>query len=330
MSSKAEPFLLKPVGKDYLWGGERLKTEYGKELNLTPLAESWECSTHPDGESIVSSGAHTGKSLRTVLSDHPEYRGTHPKSKEGLPILVKLIDAKQDLSVQVHPDDAYAKKFENGESGKMEMWYVLDATPGSQLVYGFSHDLSRKQLEQSLRDSTIEKYLQWVPIQKDDIFFIEAGMVHAIGAGALIVEVQQSSNLTYRLFDYNRRDSGGNLRELHLEKALAVVNRKGKAKPKQPLRILRYRPGAATEVLYRCSCFQVERHFINTEQTRKLVKVCTGKNSFKVFICLDGCGVLYFGDNEVLNFFKGDCIFVPANSEILKFHGKARFISVHC
>lgn len=330
MNFRNKPFLLKPVGKDYLWGGERLKYEYGKEVDMAPLAETWECSTHPDGLSMAASGAFSGRTLKEILEIHPEYIGTHPTGNGGLPILMKFIDAKKDLSVQVHPGDEYAGKYENGQSGKTEMWYVADARKDTRLVYGFYHDISREELEESLVNGTVERYLQKVTIHKDDVFFIEAGTVHAIGAGALIVEVQESSNLTYRMYDYNRLDKNGKLRELHIKKALDVADRRGSAQPRQPLRILKYRKGAASEILCRCRYFQVERHLLNTETARKLLGFRTLSNSFQVFVCLDGCGVLYMEDGDMLNFFKGDTVFVPAQSMRLKFHGKAQLLSVTC
>lgn len=225
------PFLLRPVGKDYLWGGERLKTAYHKQIDLTPLAETWECSTHPDGCSVVDSGAAAGKPLRTVLQEHPEYLGTYANPEGELPILIKLIDAKKDLSVQVHPDDAYAKQYENGQNGKTEMWYVLEAEPDASLVYGFRHTMTPERLRQSLAEGTLEADLQSVPVSKNDAFLIPAGTVHAIGAGILLAEIQQSSNLTYRLYDYNRTDANGNKRPLHIEKAVATVDYQQKPLP---------------------------------------------------------------------------------------------------
>ena len=267
---KTEPFLLKPAGKNYLWGGTRLKDDFSKELQLTPLAETWECSTHPDGPSIVASGKHEGRLLMKVIEEHPEYLGTHPKGKDGLPILVKLIDAKEDLSVQVHPNDEYAMKYEGGSLGKTEMWYVVDAAEGASLIYGFNHDIDKSVLTRSLEEGSVQKYLQKIRIYKDDVFFIEAGTVHAIGKGALIAEVQESSNLTYRLFDYNRTDKDGNRRELHITKALEVVNLKGSQEPRQPMRVLRYRKGTASEFLCRCKYFQIERMLVNTECYREM------------------------------------------------------------
>lgn len=330
MKKCPKPFLLKPAGKDYLWGGSRLEREYGKHLGMTPLAETWECSTHPDGTSTVASGSDAGRSLKQVLEDHPEYIGTHPDAGEGLPILVKLIDAKTDLSVQVHPDDAYAKAVEGGQNGKSEMWYVVDAEPGAYLVYGFSRDITREQLRASLDCGDVEKYLQKVPVHPDDVFFIPSGMVHAIGAGVMVAEVQENSNLTYRLYDYNRRDKEGNLRGLHIDKALDVANLHGSASPRQPLRVLKYKQGVASEFLCRCAYFQVERLLLNTEVSREMVPFQAEPNSFKVFLCLDGCGSIFMEDGEVLPFFKGDCVFVPAGSAPVRFHGKARFLEVGC
>ncbi|MBO5336757.1 MAG: class I mannose-6-phosphate isomerase [Lachnospiraceae bacterium] len=326
---KNKPFLLRPAGKDYLWGGSRLNDDFSKDIAMEPLAETWECSTHPDGPSVVVSGEFTGKSLTEVLKEHPEFLGTHPRTKGELPILIKLIDAKKDLSVQVHPDDEYAREHENGSLGKSEMWYVLDAKKDTKLVYGFCHDIKKEKLRQSIMDGTIEKYLQKVPVRKDDVFYIEAGTVHAIGAGALIAEIQENSNLTYRLYDYNRVDKNGKKRELHIDKALDVAELKSSSEPMQPMRVLKYRKGYASELLCRCKYFQVERMLLNTEQNRELVDFGTLENSFHVLLCTEGCGVI-FGEGIMLNFFKGDCIFVPADSIPLKIHGKAQMLNVSC
>lgn len=329
-NSKAKPFLLKPAGKDYLWGGSRLNDDFSKGIDLEPLAETWECSTHPDGESLAASGDFNGMPLSGILKAHPEFLGTHPEAKGELPILIKFIDAKQDLSVQVHPDDTYAFAQENGQKGKTEMWYVLDAAKDAKLVYGFTHDMKPDILKNSLYRGDIEKYLQKVPIHTDDVFFIEPGTVHAIGAGTLIAEIQQSSNLTYRMYDYNRTDKNGQKRQLHIEKAMNVVNLKGSLAPRQQIRVLKYVPGSATEFLCRCKYFQVERMLINTERCRGLVSFQTDTASFQVLLCISGCGVLVEESGDAIPFFRGDCIFVPADSETVKLHGKAQFLKVRC
>ena len=326
---KNEPFLLKPAGKDYLWGGNRLNDDFGKDIHMEPLAETWECSTHPDGPSIVASGEHEGRLLSQVLKEHPEYKGNRSNANGELPVLVKLIDANKDLSVQVHPDDEYARINENGALGKNEMWYVLDASKDAGLIYGFHHDMDKEVLKKSLYDGTVEKYLQKVPVHKDDVFYIEAGTVHAIGAGVLIAEIQENSNLTYRLFDYNREDKNGKKRPLHIEKALETANLSGSASPRQPMRVLKYKKGCASEFLCRCKYFQVERLLLNTERFREMAALQTQKDSFQVLLCTSGCGVLY-GKKEIINFFKGDCIFLPARSVPMKLHGKAQMLRISC
>lgn len=321
------PFLLKPAGKDYLWGGNRLNDDFTKGIALSPLAETWECSTHPDGPSTAASGEFEGQSLSDVLMAHPEFLGTHPKTKGELPILIKFIDAKKDLSVQVHPTDAYAAEHENGQLGKTEMWYVLDAAKDTSLIYGLKTDVEKERLRAAIEKGTVEKYLQKVPAQKNDLFYIEAGTIHAIGAGALIAEIQESSNLTYRIYDYDRVDRNGKKRELHIEKALEAASLAASREPRQPLRVLKYRRGCASELLCRCKYFEVYRMIVNTERCRELVAYEADSTSFRVLLCTEGCGAIQFED-EMLRFFKGDCIFVPADSVKLQIHGQAQFLDV--
>lgn len=328
-----KPFLLKPAAKDYLWGGNRLNDDFAKAIPVAPLAETWECSTHPDGVSTAASGDYQGQLLSTVLLEHPEFLGSHVLAVTGgkaeLPILIKLIDAKRDLSVQVHPDDAYAAEHEYATMGKTEMWYVLKAKNGAELVYGFNQDITAERVRLAIRKGTIERYLNHVPVHENDIFFIKPGTVHAIGGGVLVAEIQQNSNLTYRLYDYGRRDKNGSTRELHIDKALDVANLSSSLSPRQPMRVLKYQNGCASEFLGRCKYFQVERMLINTEIRRAMASFKTDQNSFHVLLCTDGCGVI-FGENFALNFFKGDCIFVPAESIDLALHGKAQLLNVGC
>lgn len=320
------PILLRPSGKDYIWGGRRLNDEFEKNISLTPLAETWECSTHPDGPCWAVGGAFDGRPLAEVLHLHPEYLGTHPGTSGELPILIKFIDADKPLSVQVHPDDDYAAAHENGQRGKTEMWYVLDAAKDAKLVYGFSHSTSEQQIRDAIADGTMMRYLQQVPIGKDDVFFLKPGTVHAIGAGALIAEIQQNSNLTYRLYDYDRVDKNGNKRPVHIDKAMAVANFESSAEPRQPLRVLRYRQGVATELLGRCQYFEVYRMLLNT-QRRQIVTYRADSLSFRVLLCVDGCGTIRY-EEESMDFFKGDCVFVPADSVELRLHGQAQFLDI--
>lgn len=328
------PFRLSPAGKDYLWGGNRLKTEYGKKLSETPLAETWECSTHPDGLSVVADGEYRGSTLLAVLKQHPEYIGTHPDTSPDtpgeLPILIKFIDASKDLSVQVHPGDKYAYKHENGSRGKTEAWYVLDASPDARLVYGLAHDSDPDTIKEAVIKGTVTEHLQYVPIAKNDVFYVGAGTIHAIGAGALIAEIQENSNITYRLYDYDRKDKNGNLRPLHIDKALAVADLNRAPAPVQPMRVLRYEPGVARELLWRCKYFEVHRMLINTPDD-KGISYRADPLSFRVLLCIDGKGRLTYkdeGEEYKVDITKGDCIFVPADSVKIRLHGKLQLLDI--
>ncbi|MBQ9513334.1 MAG: class I mannose-6-phosphate isomerase [Lachnospiraceae bacterium] len=328
------PFKLVPAFQDYLWGGRRLVEEFHKTPDAerypagTPIAESWECSTHPDGVSACESEG-TG-TLTHYLRAHPGALGTHPSTLPGeLPVLIKLIDAAKPLSVQVHPDDDYARAHENGSLGKTEMWYVIDAAPGAKLVYGLTRTLTREELTQIVRQGKIERYLQEVPVHKGDVFFIPAGTVHAIGEGIVVYEVQQSSNLTYRLFDYHRRDKDGKERALHIDKALDVMNLQGSPAPRQKLRALRYKKGCAQELLCRCKYFQVERILVNTKELPEGAPFETNDNSFAVLTCTEGQGRLT-AEDVAIDFQRGDSVFVPASCAGLALHGAAELLLTTC
>ncbi len=326
-----QPFLLKPACKDYLWGGDKLEKDYGKDYGVYPLAETWECSTHPDGISMVDSGLFKGMPLDKLILEYPEILGTHPVKVTGtqdLPILVKMIDAGQNASIQVHPDDIYANLHENGEKGKAEMWYILDAKPEARLMYGFYQDMDKETARRAVETENIERYVRKVKVKKDDVFYIEPGRVHAIGEGVLLAEVQQNSNVTYRLYDYKRRDKNGNFRELHVEKALEVINYKGGEEPRQPMRVLRYQPGCATELLCRCKYFQTERMLINTSDEGCTCVLDIGTESFQILLCLEGGGNLF--RDERLEVSKGKCVFVPAGCGSVQISGKMQLLKIKC
>lgn len=219
------PLVFSPAFKSYLWGGRGLE-KLGKRIPDGIVAESWEISAHPDGLSHVAEGPLTGKALPDLIdmygtallgSDIPSAALT------TFPLLVKLIDANDRLSVQVHPNDAYAAVHENGGLGKTEMWVVLEAEPGATIIHGLQPGVTREQFAQAARSGQMASLLREVPARQGDVFDIPAGLVHAVGAGLLIAEIQQSSNTTYRVYDYDRTDAEGNRRELHLQKALEVI-----------------------------------------------------------------------------------------------------------
>ncbi len=216
-SKKLYPLVLKPVVKDYIWGGTRLKDEYGFETDKKVAAEGWMLASHKDGTNIVANGELKGKTLDEAL--------TAFGYKDKFPVLIKLIDAKDRLSVQVHPDNAYALAHE-GEYGKTEMWYIVDSEPGAKLIYGFNREIGREEFEERIKTNTLDDVMNCVPVRKGDVFFISAGTLHAIGKGILIAEIQQNSNTTYRVSDYGRLGADGQPRQLHIEKALDVTDTK--------------------------------------------------------------------------------------------------------
>lgn len=296
-----------PTGKDYLWGGTRLREEYGKQIDLTPLAETWECSVHPDGPSYVANGIYKGQTLAEVLSAHPEYLGTKVENGE-LPVLVKFIDAKKDLSVQVHPDDAYAREHE-GDNGKTEMWYIVDADEGAHLIYGFQHKVTEEILRKAVETGTLDKHLQKVEVHKGDTYFVPAGTVHGIGKGILVAEIQESSNVTYRVYDYDRVDKNGKKRELHFDKAIQVMDMNVEPDVSQKPRIVKYYSGCSRELLCRCKYFETERI-----QVTKGFAFSVMDTSFQVLMCLNGYGEVQTMDAEQkpMRFSKGETLFLPA------------------
>lgn len=318
-----EAMKLLPKGKDYLWGGTRLREEYDKKIDINPLAETWECSVHPDGLSIVANGKYAGKSLSEVIKRHPEYLGSKIESKE-FPILVKFIDAKKDLSVQVHPSDEYARIHEN-QNGKTEMWYVMDADEGSSLIYGFEHPMTEEVLKKAVLAGTLDKHLHRTKIRKGDVYYVPAGTVHGIGAGTLIAEIQESSNVTYRVYDYDRTDKNGNKRELHFDKAVEVMDMSIAPDITQKPKLIHCYPGCSRQILCRCKYFEVEK-----------IEVLHGcsfsvlDTSFQVLLCLSGEGGLEIETNRPVRFSKGDCIFLPSRIGRCHLLGKAELLKIRC
>ena len=218
------PMLLDAPCKDYLWGGNRLREEYGKVSDKDKIAESWELSCHKDGESVIANGELAGKTLTQYIEEQGKaVLGKNCEKFENFPILIKLIDAKDNLSVQVHPNNEYAMRVE-GEYGKTEMWYIVDCDPGAELIYGFKGEISRDEFKERIANNTLLEVTNNVPVHKGDVFFIEAGTLHAIGKGILIAEIQQNSNTTYRVYDYGRVGADGKPRQLHVEKAVEYYN----------------------------------------------------------------------------------------------------------
>jgi len=290
---------LKPSCKDYLWGGSRLKEEYGKEYDGSVLAETWELSCHPDGPSYIVNGKYAGKTLLQYIDgEGKDVLGTHCRRFRDFPILAKFIDAKDNLSIQVHPDNRYALENE-GQYGKTEMWYVMDAGKDAFLYYGFKQEISKGEFEKRIEEDTLLEVLNAVPVQKGDVLFIESGTIHAIGKNILIAEIQQNSNVTYRVYDYGRVGKDGKKRDLHIEKALAVTNRVPIVKDKSSY------PHVAD-----CDYFTVDK--LNLDgKVMKRMQGNVSEESFASILILDGKGTIS-DDKEQLEFKKGDSFFLSA------------------
>lgn len=291
---KMEILKLKPACKDYLWGGRRLIEEFGKKWEKEKLAETWELSAHKDGPSIILNGKFEGKSLSDFLEiEGKEVLGENCKDLREFPILIKLIDANDNLSIQVHPNDDYALKNEN-QYGKTEVWYVLDATEDAYLYFGFKEEISKEEFKERIENDTLLEVLNKEKVKKGDVFFIPAGTIHAIGAGIMIAEIQQSSNVTYRVYDFGRVDKNGNRRELHIDKAVEVTNLK------KSERIIKDYP-----VIAECDYFKVEKIEGGCFEGRM------DRDSFRSLLILEGEGRVKNDDTD-LSFKKGDSLFLPA------------------
>lgn len=315
MTVLCEPMLLKAAGKHSLWGGDKLIREYGKDYLEAPLAETWECSTHDNGLSIVDSGIWKGRTLKSVLKEHPEFLGSKYEKIGEIPVIVKFIDADKDLSIQVHPDDEFAAHYENGALGKAEMWYVAEALPGSKLIYGFYDNVSKKVVNEKLASGNIVELLQKIPVNSGDCFYIKPGVVHAIGKGILLVEVQEKSDLTYRLYDYGRKDKNGNQRMLHIEKALNVCCFKKSDVHDRKMRCFRYTKDVLLATICQCKYFNVKRYSANLDVKDKSPLGRESLNSFLIFVCLKGNGSI-FSNNSIVKIEKGRTVFIPAGLKL--------------
>ena len=297
-----------PAVKDYLWGGDRLKREWNIKSDTEIAAEAWMLSCHPAGPSTIAEGDYAGMTLPQALKAlGPDALGTAASACPDFPLLIKLIDARDRLSIQVHPDDAYARSH-GDRFGKTEMWVILDAAPDAFLYYGFRRPVTKEDFAAHIRANTLPEILNAVPVRPGDVFFIPPGTLHAIGAGILIAEIQQSSNLTYRVYDYDRRDAQGNPRDLHIDQALDVTI----CEPPKPQDF--------TPHLVKCPYFTVDRAHTVTQGT-------VDGGSFLSILPIDGEGeILLTETNEKTAFRRGDSLFIPAASGGYEITGDAEVL----
>ncbi len=325
-TSSALPTLyrLHPEYKDYLWGGTRLKDVYDKDTPYDITAESWELSAHPAGPSTITGGQFDGVGFdKFVMEYGDEVLGWKSQSMDRFPILVKFIDAKNKLSIQIHPDDDYAYVNE-GEFGKNELWYVMDAEPGATLYCGLNRSTTKDEIKKRLLDGTLTEILNEVSVKKGDVIFIPTGTIHAIGSGVFVCEIQQSSNSTYRLYDYDRVDKDGKKRPLHIEKALDVVdteqyinNSYGYSEP------VRDNEGNIVQTLCRCKYFESVKYDISDQ-----IQIRMDDATFMSVVILEGAGKIYTKE-ECMEFAAGESIFISAGRKVVHIEGRCELIATH-
>ncbi len=316
---------LDPAFKDNLWGGTKLRTVFGKKCDYDVIGESWELSAHPDGQSRIATGRYKGMLFNDYLSIiGKEALGWKCQAQDRFPVLIKFIDAKQALSIQIHPDDEYALENE-GEYGKNEMWYVIDCEPDSYLYCGLSKEVSKEEIEERIKNNTITEVLNRIDVKPGDVVMVKAGTIHAIGAGILICEIQQNSNSTYRMYDYDRRDKFGNPRELHVAKALDVVDTKAYVKDNNSEVMLEENENYSQERLVQCKYFECFKYEIFKE-----VKLVVDEASFISVLFIAGEGTITEeASGENMSYKAGDSFFISAGKRTVTISGNGSCIVTH-
>lgn len=320
MSIKSYPLQFDPILKDRIWGGEKLKTILNKPITSKITGESWELSTVEGDVSVVSNGVLKGKSLMQLIDEMPnEILGTKVYNQFGkqFPLLFKYLDAREDLSIQVHPNDALAKERHNS-FGKTEMWYVTQADADARIIVGFKENSSKEEYLKHLEDKTLVSILDTVKAKSGDVFFLETGTVHAIGAGLVVAEIQQTSDITYRLYDFDRKDAHGNTRELHVDLALDAINyNKVETQKKYETKV------NTSNTVVDCPYFTT--NFIPLENK---VEVAKSGETFTVYMCIEGSfEIEYEGFKQ--SYIKGDTVLVPAEINAFILSGKASILEIY-
>jgi mannose-6-phosphate isomerase len=314
------PLQFEPILKERIWGGEKLKTLLDKPITSPRTGESWELSAVEGDVSVVSKGDWKGKSLTTLLDLFPEeILGTEVYARFGkqFPLLFKYLDAREDLSIQVHPNDELAKKRHNS-FGKTEMWYVVQADQDAKIIVGFKEKSNPEDYLKSLNNNTLLSILDVVKVQTGDVFFLETGTVHAIGAGLVVAEIQQTSDITYRLYDFERVDSNGNKRELHVDLALEAINYDTIQTKKEYTK-----DGNKANEIVECPYFTT--NFIPLDG---VISVSKSGKSFTVYMCVEGTFELEYNNSKLL-YKKGDTVLIPAAVPALILNGRASILEIY-
>ena len=317
---KFYPLQFEPIFKERIWGGEKLKTVLNKAILSNNIGESWELSTVKGDVSMIANGEWKGKSLMDAINEFPnEILGTLVYKRFGteFPLLFKYLDAREDLSVQVHPNDALAKKRHNS-FGKTEMWYIMQADSDSRILVGFKEKSNAQQYLGSLESKTLLSLLDDIKVKEGDVFFLETGTVHAIGAGLVVAEIQQTSDITYRLYDFDRVDANGKTRELHVDLALEAINYDVINTKREFLKI-----SNQSNIVVDCPYFTT--NFIPLDGKIYFSKVDT---SFTVYMCIEGNFEIMFEETKY-KYIKGDTVLIPAAMNTFSMTGKASILEIY-
>ena len=310
---------LTPSVADNIWGGTRLIEEYGIKTDKNPAAEAWVLSCHSAGPSTVQNGKYEGKTLQEVYLEDKSICGKKGEQFEFFPLLIKFIDAKQNLSIQVHPDDEYAMRVE-GEYGKTEAWYILDCDPDAELILGFNREVSVEEFKEAAKSDAMMDICNKIKVKKGDLFFIESGTMHAICKGILLAEVQQNSNTTYRIYDYGRLGNDGKPRELHVDKAADVTKRCPPVIADSSYRKTEKFENATRAELTTCDLFTMYKLDVDGKYS-----AVADDESFVSLLCLEGEGKVTCGETT-LSFVKGESVFIPASSGEYTIEGKLEIL----
>lgn len=320
MHKELYPLQFNPILKERIWGGEKLKTHLNKSFTSINTGESWEISTVPGDVSVVSNGSLKGKKLTELITASPvEILGSLVLDRYGVefPLLFKFLDAKEDLSIQVHPNDVLAKKRHNS-LGKTEMWYVMQADTKAEIIVGFKETATQEEYLEKLKANKLLSILKPIPVQVGDVYFLDAGTVHAIGRGLLIAEIQQTSDLTYRLYDFDRTDAHGNKRELAIDLALEAINFQ-----KQETQKMYSKEPNQSNLIVDCPHFTT--NFIPITKSFEVNK--TG-DTFTVYMCVDGNFSIDVNEMQ-FNYQKGDTVLIPAGIKNYFLSGNALILEIY-
>lgn len=312
-----QPLFLKPVFHERIWGGTTLKSKFDYEISSELTGECWAISAHPNGQSTVRNGEHAGKTVGELWEEKREWFGDHPSPV--FPLLTKILDANDDLSVQVHPGDDYAKENENGELGKTECWYVIDCDEDAELIFGHRAG-TKEEFERMIEMGQWEDLLQRVPIKPGDFFYVPSGTIHALCKGTLVLETQQSSDTTYRLYDYDRRDQEGKTRELHIRQSIDVTSIPHESP--EVKRMVEKRDGAEITTYVQADYFTVYKWSIHGRS------VFQQDQLFQLASVIEGGGTLHV-DGVELPLNKGDHFILPSGMERFELEGNMEIIVSH-